>query len=146
MTVDRSVGAVSAALRSGADRFVVRIPVGTRGEVELVRNGVRVPINDMHNPLQDEGTWPRSVRLEASAFDRRITVALDGKLLFEPYDYDRPRRGPFAGEIPIGLGVNGSEMTIHRLRIFRDVHYTATLAGMPLASASRSASSINRPE
>ena len=39
MTVDRSVEAISAALRSGSDQFVVRIPVGLRGEVELVRNG-----------------------------------------------------------------------------------------------------------
>lgn len=143
MTVDRSVEAVSAALRSGADRFVVRIPVGTRGEVEVVRNGVRVHIDEIHNPFQDDGPWPRTVTLEASAFDRRITVAVGGKLLFEPYDYDEPRRGLFPGEIPIGLGVDGGEMTIHGIRIFRDVHYTATLAGMPRQGNSvRSAVSV----
>ena len=41
-----------------------------------------------------EGPWPRTVTLEASAFDRRVMVAIDGKLLFDPYDYDRPRPGP----------------------------------------------------
>jgi signal peptidase I len=131
MTVEPSVEAVSVSLRSGADRFVVRIPVGLPGAVELARNGARARIEEIRNPFHDAGPWPRSVTLEASAFDRRITVAVDGKPLFEPYDYEQPRRGPVAGEIPIGVGVHGGEMTIQSLRIFRDVHYTATLAGMP---------------
>ncbi len=133
ITVDSSVEAVSAALRSGADRFVVRIPVGLPGEVELVRNGLRVPITEGTNPFRRGGGWPRTVTLEASVFDRRVMVALDGRLLFEPYDYEdpRPRTGWGAGEIPLGVGVDGGEMLIHHLQIFRDVHYTGTLAGMP---------------
>lgn len=131
MTVDRSVEAISAALRSGSDRFVVRIPVGLPGKVELVRNGVRVPISEGSNPFREGGGWPRTVTLEASVFDRRVMVALDGKLLFEPYDYERPRTGRGVGEIPIGVGVDGGELMIHRIQIFRDVHYTGTLAGTP---------------
>jgi signal peptidase I len=131
MTVESSVDAISAALRSGADQFVVRIPVKLRGEVELEHNGRRVPLSGYRHPFQDAGRWPRTVTLEASAFDRRVTVALDGQLLFEPYDYDRPRPGPSAGEIPIGVGVEGGDLVVQELRIFRDVHYTATLAGMP---------------
>ena len=72
-----------------------------------MRNGIRVPIVNGRNPFQDEGSWPRTVTLEASAFDRRVQVAIDGRLLFEPYDYDRPRPGPSIGEIPIGVGVDG---------------------------------------
>ncbi len=105
MTVDRSVEAISTALRSGSDQFVVRIPVGLKGEIELVRNGVRVPVVDRINPFHDGGAWPRTLTLEASAFDHRVMVAIDGKLLFDPYDYDRPRPGPTVGEIPIGVGV-----------------------------------------
>jgi signal peptidase I len=131
MTVDRSVEALSVALRSGSDRFVVRIPVGLPGEVELVRNGVRVPITEGDNPFQGRGGWPRDVTLEASVFDRRVLVALDGKLLFEPYDYERPRPGPNVGEIPIGVGVDGGEMILRQIQIYRDVHYTGTLAGTP---------------
>jgi signal peptidase I len=131
MTVDRSVDALSAALRSGSDQFVIRIPVALKGEVELEHNGVRVPISEGHNPFHDGGAWPRTVTLEASAFDRRIIVALDGQLLFEPFDYERPRLRPSVGEIPIGVGVEGGDLTIHELRIFRDVHYTTTLAGTP---------------
>jgi signal peptidase I len=131
VTVDGSADAVSAALRSGSDQFVVRIPVGLRGGIELVHNGVRVPIAEVCNPFHDGGAWPRSVTLEASAFDRRVTVAVDGRVLFEPYDYERPRPGPSLGEIPIGLGVHGGELGIHELRIFRDVYYTSSLAGTP---------------
>jgi signal peptidase I len=131
MTVNPSVEAVSAALRSGSDRFVVRIPVGLEGDVELVHNGVRVPIVAGENPFHHGGSGPRRVTLEASAFDRRVTVAIDGRLLFEPYDYERRRPGPSIGEIPIGLGVDGGELNVQDLRIFRDLYYTATLAGMP---------------
>ncbi len=90
-----------------------------------------MPIVESHNPFQDGGSWPRSMTLEASAFDRRITVAIDGEPLFVPYDYEQPRSGLVAGEIPIGLGVDGGEATIHEFRILRDIHYTATLSGMP---------------
>jgi signal peptidase I len=149
LTVDRTVEAVSAGLRSGADQFLVRIPVGLGGNVELVRNGVKVPINGIRNPMRAGRTWPRTVTLEASVFDRRVTVAIDGELLFEPYDYEnpRPRLGPTFGEIPIGVGVFGDAMTIHELQIFRDVHYTPTLAGMPRqGNAIRSAVALGPDE
>ncbi len=132
LTLDRSVDALSVALRSGSDQFTVRIPVGLGGEVELVRNGVRVPISERPNPLRDEAaSWPRAVTLEASVFDRRVIVALDGRLLFEPYDYENPRSGPSVGEIPIGVGIDGGEAAIGELRIFRDVYYTGTLVNIP---------------
>jgi signal peptidase I len=131
LTADRSVDAISVALRSGADQFVVRIPVGLRGDVELEHNGRRVTLTGGHNPFQDAGRWPRAVSLEASAFDRRVMVALDGQLLFEPYDYVEPRARPSVGEIPIGLGVDGGDLVVHELRIVRDVYYTGTLAGTP---------------
>jgi signal peptidase I len=132
LSLDRSVEALSVALRSGSDQFLVRIPVGLGGEVELVRNGVRVPVVERSNPFRDPGaSWPRAVTLEASAFDRRVLVALDGQLLFDPHDYENPRSGPSLGEIPIGVGVDGGEATIGEVRIYRDVHYTGSLASTP---------------
>lgn len=130
-TVDRSVDAISVGLRSGSDQFVARIPVGLPGAVELVRNGVKVPINVRHNPINDNNTWPKTATIEASVFDRRVTIAIDGEPLFEPYDYERPRSGLSLGEHPIGLGVDGGHMIVRELRIYRDVYYTATLAGTP---------------
>ncbi len=105
--------------------------MGLKGEIELVRNGVRVPVVDRINPFHDGGAWPRTLTLEASAFDHRVMVAIDGKLLFDPYDYDRPRPGPTVGEIPIGVGVDGGDLTVSELRIYRDLHYTGSLANTP---------------
>jgi signal peptidase I len=131
LTVDRSVEAISAAVRSGSDLFVVRIPVGLRGEVELTRNGRRVPLGHGWDPFAEEGAWPRTVTLEASAFDHRFQVAIDDRLLFEPVDYHHPREGPPPGDSPIAIGVHGGDATVSELRIYRDLHYTSALAGTP---------------
>ncbi len=92
--VSDSVDSISVALRSGSDQFLVRIPVTRRGAIELVRNERAVKVaNNCHNPFEESGLWPRSVTLEALVFDRRVQVAIDGQLLFDPYDYDDPARG-----------------------------------------------------
>ena len=41
LCVSEAVDAISVALRSGSDQFVVRIPVGGRGSIELLRNNQR---------------------------------------------------------------------------------------------------------
>jgi signal peptidase I len=71
------------------------------------------------------------VTLEASCFDRRVLVAVDGRLLFDPFDYAKRRTVPPAGEFPIGLGVDGGDLTVSELRIYRDLHYTGSLANTP---------------
>ncbi len=132
LTVGDSVEAISTALRSGSDQFEVRIPVSVGGEIELVHNGRRVALSHSWNPFRDRGTWPRTLTLEASAFDCRVLVAVDGRLLFDPYDYEKRRSVPPAGEIPIGLGVNGGDLTVEGIRIYRDLHYTNSLPNTPL--------------
>ena len=59
--------------------------------------------------------------------DRRLTVALDGELVFAPIDYDDPTAGPGQREGPVALGVRGGTMEVRDLRLFRDVHYTSAL-------------------
>jgi signal peptidase I len=133
MTLTQSVGSISAAVRSGSDRFVVRIPVGLGGEIELVRSdGRRVGLTNCWNPFTSQGAWPRTVTLEVSVFDRRVLVALDGRLLFDPVDYDNPRGGPPPdSDNPIALGVEGGDMMISELKIYRDVYYTSSLPNTP---------------
>jgi signal peptidase I len=58
-------------------------------------------------------------------------VAVDGRLLFDPFDYETPRPGPPMGEPPMGLAVHGGAMTVSELRIHRDIYYTGSLAGTP---------------
>jgi signal peptidase I len=149
LTVGDSVEAISVALRSGSDRFRVRIPVGLRGELEVVRHdGRRVAVTHCWNPFATAGTWPRSAVLEASVFDRRLLVAIDGRLLFDPIDYEPARPGPpVASETPVALGVDGGDLAVSELRVYRDVHYTGSLANTPRqAHASQSAVQLGREE
>ncbi|QEH37654.1 Signal peptidase I V [Aquisphaera giovannonii] len=137
MEVGADVESLSIRLRSGGDRFVVRIPVNGRGadrpSLQVARNGRRVAVRPLLDPFEvvDSGPWPRAIRLEASAVDHRLRVAIDGRPLFEPIDYDDPASGPPPDESPFGLGVRGGSVAVRDLKIFRDVYYTSTLGGIP---------------
>ena len=47
LCVSEAVDAISVALRSGSDQFVVRIPVGRRGSIELLRNNQRKTLTEL---------------------------------------------------------------------------------------------------
>ncbi len=96
-----------------------------------MRNDRRVKLADIHNPFEEKGLWPRTVLLEAAVCDQRVQVAIDGKPLFDPVDYDDPARGGPATESPIALGVRGGNLEVADLRVFRDVYYTSSLANTP---------------
>jgi signal peptidase I len=129
--VSEAVDVLSVALRSGSDRFVARIPVGRRGPIELLRDNTSQAVTNPHNPFEDIGLWPRSVTLEAAVFDRRVQVAIDGKLLFDPFDYDDPAAPGLASDRPVELGVRGGAVEVNDLRIYRDIYYTSSLANTP---------------
>jgi signal peptidase I len=131
LSISKEVRMFSVKLRSGSDRFLVRVPVGAEGEVQVLRNGQRRLIMPRENPLARSGAWPRRARLEAAAVDRRLTVAIDGEPLFEPLDYDDPASGPPPDESPVALGVQGGSMKVTGLRLFRDVYYTSSLGSIP---------------
>jgi signal peptidase I len=131
LSIGQDVRMFSVMLRSGSDRFVVRVPVGAEGEVQVARNGFRKRIIPRENPLARGGAWPRRAKLEAAVVDRRLTVAIDGEPLFEPLDYDDPAGGPPPDESPLALGVQGGSLTVTGLKLFRDVYYTASLGSMP---------------
>jgi signal peptidase I len=130
VTVGPDAVAALVRLDSGADRFVVSVPVGG-GVPEVRRNGRKLP------PVRVQGDRPvplpvgRPVLLEASVMDRRLSVAIDGALLFDPIDYDDPAVGPGHRPGPVALGVRGGSMTVDGLKVFRDVYYTGTMAGLP---------------
>ncbi len=131
LTVSDSVDAISVALRSGSDQFVVRIPVAKLGPVELERNDRRVRLVNRYNPFENDGLYPKSIRLEAVVFDRRVQVAIDGRPLFDPFDYDDPLSGSPASESPVALGVRGGAVEVDRVQIYRDIYYTSMLANTP---------------
>jgi signal peptidase I len=132
LSIGPDVQRLSVMIRSGGDRFVVRIPVGEGGEpMHVVRNGREQVVAARANPLVLPASGPRIARLEASVFDRRLIVAVDGQPLFEPLDYDDPLPRPPADESPIALGVPGGDLAVTELKVYRDIYYTNTLGGLP---------------
>jgi signal peptidase I len=131
LQVSDSVESISLALRSGTDQFLVRIPVTKAGSIDVVRNDRRAKITHPSNPFAAKSFWPRTVLLEASVCDQRLQVALDGELLFDPFDYDDRAGASVSSESPIAVGVRGGRLEVADLRIFRDVYYTSSLANTP---------------
>ncbi|MBX6312125.1 MAG: signal peptidase I [Isosphaeraceae bacterium] len=122
-------GPVAVRLGGGGDEFLVSIPFGGDEAASVRHNGRPVPLLGF-----DPAVLPRRgpIRLEVSWFDRRLTVALDGKLLFDPIDIDEPPTGPSPDQIPPALGVlGGGEAVLGDLRIYRDIYYTDALASAP---------------
>jgi signal peptidase I len=118
---------------SGGDRFVVSLPLGGAGAIEVRRSGRILP--GIHARPDGQALLAaarsRTIHLEASVMDRRLQVAVDGILLFDPFDYDDPAFFPYTAESPVALGVRGGSVEVGDLKVYRDVHYTDSLAGVP---------------
>jgi signal peptidase I len=131
LTLSRSIESVSVALRSGFDRFVLQVPTGPGAAVELRRNGLAVPISNRSNPFSERSLWPATVVLEAAVMDGRFQAAIDGRLLFDPFDFDDPVRAGSASESLLELGVRGGDAEASEIRVYRDIYYTGMLANTP---------------
>ncbi|MFO0951401.1 MAG: signal peptidase I [Isosphaeraceae bacterium] len=122
------VESVALRVESDGDRFVVELPV-SGGEPSVTRNGERLPVRPRSStPSLAVG---KSSTVEVSVMDRRLTVAVDDVLLFDPYDFDAPTDGPGGNESPVALGVKGGRLEVAALRVYRDVYYTSSLAYTP---------------
>ena len=135
------LNAFAIRIDSGGDRFVIELPTtgAADDEVKVTRNGRQVYLAKPLAPLvfNREG---RGSLIEASVMDRRLMVAVDGVLLFEPVDYEDPvdRLNPSAN--PIGFGARGGALSLSSIRIHRDIYYTGSLAFTP-----RRAFGVDRP-
>ncbi len=121
--LDPDVRSLALSLRSGGDRFLVRVPTRAEEPVEVVRDGVARKVFALSNPLALGDPGEVHV-IEASVFDARLMVLVDGSPLFEPYDYDDPTDPRWNDESPIALGVRGGALEVPDFRIYRDVYYT----------------------
>jgi signal peptidase I len=131
VTLSGSIESISIALRSCRDRFALLIPTTNARAIELMRNGTRVPIRNRSNPFAERRLWPRTVLLEAALMDGRFQAAIDGRLLFEPFDYDDPVSKAPTSESLLELGVRGGDLEVREMRVYRDIYYTGTLANTP---------------
>ena len=76
--------------------------------------------------------------LEAAVMDGRFQAAIDGRLLFEPFDYDDPASNGPASESPFELGVRGGAAEVERDPDLSR-HLLHRRAGQYAAAASRDA-------
>ena len=120
--------AVALRIDSGADRFIVEIPIGGGKTPTLLRNRRLVPISNIQGGLRPQA---KGALIEASVMDRRLTVALDGIPLFDPIDFDDPAVGPSSGDSPIAIGTRGGVLKVEDFKISRDIYYTSARAFPP---------------
>jgi signal peptidase I len=132
---DLSCGAevrdVTLRINSGGDRFLVTLPIGGKGTLAVRRNGRTYgPVQPRSGGLAALAS-SRTFHVEVSVMDRRLLVAVDGVLLFDPIDYDDPAVVAGSDPSPVALGIRGGPATVSGLRLYRDVHYTSALANVP---------------
>ncbi len=122
--------AVLIRIGNGTDRYLVRLPLDGAGLPEVEHNGRDVPLRSARKVAlrSPDPKNPTFHSLEASLFDQRLTVAVDGVLLFEPID-DEASDAPISSGNLLALGWQGGGGEVRGLRVFRDVFYTSALAG-----------------
>jgi signal peptidase I len=99
------------------DAFDVRLDA-TAGELKLEHNGRtarRIASADLSQLSE------RPVQLEFVVADRRVQLALGGRLLVQ-YDYE-PCVSPGEGRHVLALGAKGAGIQVRKLEVLRDVYY-----------------------
>jgi signal peptidase I len=133
LTCGADVRDLTVRINSGEIRFFVSLPVRGSGAI-----GVRLPGRSLA-PLQvrPEGLAAlasadsRAFHLEISVVDRRLQAAVNGALLFDPIDFDDSFTARHSDESPVAIGVQEGSVVVADLRLYRDVHYTSSLANTP---------------
>ncbi len=133
LTCGDNVRDLTVRINSGGDRFFLSLPVGGQGALNVRLPGrTLAPLRVRPQGLAAlAAATSRTVHLEISVMDRRLQAALDGTLLFDPIDFDDPLVFPNSGESPVALGVRSGSVVVGDLRLYRDVHYTSSLANIP---------------
>lgn len=121
---------VMVRIGGGGDSFLVEVPLGSASRSTppgVRRNGRPLALSGVRQIPARE-----TVRLETSWIDRRLTVALDGTLLFDPIDCDDEADEAPRSSNDLAIAVPGGGLVeIDGLNVFRDVYYTDALASAP---------------
>jgi len=147
-------GLVELAIGAYDDDFQFLLPVeGARRRLEIRHNGKAI---DLPQAPVDPLPRGKKVLLEAANVDHKLMLKVNGERIMDlnadgrldesdrslddisPRSYSDPKR--FSGqpyeETRLKLGISGTEATIHRLRVSRDIYYTndkRETPGKPLA-------------
>lgn len=113
-------------LSRGPDRFRAVWNV-INGDCNLIRvqgkNSLK--LNFRQTALKAPGTY----RLRFANVDRRLTVWIDGTLIFgDGHDYDESKeRGPTFNDLePASIGVRGAGVDVKKIKLWRDTYYTVS--------------------
>jgi signal peptidase I len=120
---------IRIALSRGEDHLEVRLAAGEAAIAEVRLNGSLLEIRPREGKIAPsrDGS-PRFCRVEASFFDRRLIVAIDEKLAFDPVDLPVVDTSP-PGQSELAIGLDGQAARLRHLQVYRDLYYTPQLAG-----------------
>lgn len=134
VTIIQPQGELVLQLSKGADRFQARWDL-TNGKCTLERlvNGKFEPLDTQPTDMKKKGTY----RVRFANFDERLTVWVENALPFNAgLTYKPPKqRGPTEFDLrPASIGVNGSNVAIEHIKLWRDSYYTTARGGQPSSS------------
>ncbi len=91
----------------------------SRNTAELDLVGQQKPLCQASCPA---GALDKPFHLEFSTFDRQVVAAVNGVLLFPPWDGPTDEAEP--SRVPVRIGTRGVGVEVSRLRVYRDIYYT----------------------
>jgi signal peptidase I len=124
--VTRGKGTVAFGVTDGQEMLTAELPVGASEDGARLLGGLlggtsrQSPYRTAPSLQLEAG---KKHHLELSFVDRRAILALNGCLAFAPVDRPAADKRPPV-EKPVRFGVQGVEVVLSNVRIFRDVHYT----------------------
>lgn len=116
-------GAFAIEMTDGAREFRAEFDCG-RGEVRLVADA-----SDTLQTATFVATRDTPTVLLMSTFDRQVLLAQDGRLIGQPFPYDRGDEPPATLRRPVRFGARGANITVGQIGLYRDIHYTPPPVG-----------------
>lgn len=115
-------GAILLRLSDGKDQVAVSCPVGAAtDEAALRHEGFGVVRTAKRKPLEAG----KKYRVEMAFVDRRVSFAVDRREPFAAYDLDQVE-GRADVVSPLAVGVQGANVIVRDLRIYRDIYYRSS--------------------
>jgi signal peptidase I len=125
-------GSLQCRMNDGHDQVVASCPIGERGDAQLRQEGVGTVRTLSRKPLKKGSKY----RIEMAFVDRRASFAVDGNEVFPAYDlqpleerqHADASSAPLRKEVdsPFALAVQGTNVAIRNVRIYRDIYYRST--------------------